>query len=126
MTTTCPTCGRPVAENQRFCGNCGTDVQAATAYRSSQASPAGGAGPGAPAPSFGYEPGGFDYSLPFGRRPSAWIVGLIVAILALICLCCGFVLGAGAMYWLGPVPSSGATPVPTPEGLNLLLVLLQV
>ncbi len=121
--TTCPTCGRPVPESQRFCGNCGTDVQAASAYRAAQASPAGAQTPGG-LPFLGFDQGGFDVAAV--RRPSTLIIALIVAGVAIVCLCCGMVFGAAAMYWLGPVPSSEPVFQPTPESLNQLFNLLQV
>jgi hypothetical protein len=47
------------------------------------------------------------------------VLVLIVAGVALLCLCCGLVLGVAGMYWLGPVPSTPPPPA-TPAGLLLL------
>jgi zinc-ribbon domain len=119
---TCPTCGRPVPEGQRFCGNCGTDVQAASSYRAAPTSAPPSQPPGLGANAYGYETGTYDYAQAGGRRPSTTMLLLIVAAIVLLCSCCAFASGAAAMYWLGPVPTP-AVPTPTPQSLLLLFYI---
>jgi zinc ribbon protein len=125
---TCPTCGGPVSENQRFCGNCGTDVQAAMAYRASaQNPPSATPTPADPGGVYGYDPGAYDYTPAARQRPAAAMIWLIVAGVAVVCLCCGLVIGGVASYVFFPTQSAPPpTPAPTPEGLNLLMNLLKV
>ncbi len=125
---TCPTCGRPVPENQRFCGNCGTDVQAAIAYRAASQNPPA---PPAPSPSTGgvysYDPGSYIYAPVIQRRLSPTMVALIVLGVGTLCLCCGLVFGGAFAYWFFPTQSVAApTPTPTPASLNLFITLLRV
>lgn len=127
----CPTCGQPVAENQRFCGNCGTDVQAASGFHGPTPGGTGGtAGPAAQGAAYGYDTGAYDYQSAAPQRP-ATMIWLIVAGVAVLCLCCG--LAAGGFFGLaigpGPIILFGApsvTPTPTPEGLNLFFRLFNV
>ena len=108
----CPTCGHPVPDNQRFCGNCGSDV--------SPAPPA--APPGAPiggdqtAPYAYTQPAGYGYepqSLSEPARPvNRMIIVIAVLILAACCaLVCGILIGFEASPMLFP----NNTPVPTPR-----------
>ncbi len=119
---TCPTCGRPVAEGQRFCGNCGTDVQAASTLRPVQdeAATSQSAGPGGAG--YDYESSADDYAPPVPRSPSMPMIALIVAAVALICLCCGMIIGGLAAYWLFPVREVPAA-TPTPAALLILLTV---
>jgi hypothetical protein len=119
--TNCPTCGAPVAEGQRFCGNCGTDVQAASAYRAAAQPPPPTAPPGPAANPFGYS-SAYDYTQPASRRPTTIVIALVLAGIAILCLCCGIILGAAGLYLFGPT-NSAPTPTPTPVGLDLLRML---
>ena len=120
---TCVTCGHANAEGQHFCSNCGNPLPAATttgSYRPPAAP--------APNPAFGYEPPTADYG--YGplegvtRAPNRTaLIGLIVGI-AVLCLCCGFLLGFSIEFLFGPFTLGGApkpTPEPTPEGGMLFL-----
>ena len=119
--TNCPTCGTPVAEGQRFCGNCGTDVQAASAYRAAAQTPHPGPSSTPAANPFGY-PGTYDYTTPAARRPTRLVIALIIAGIAVLCLCCGILLGAAGLYLAGPF-NAAPTSTPTPVGLDLLRAL---
>jgi hypothetical protein len=128
--TTCPNCGRPVPENQRFCGNCGTDVQAAIAYRAASQNPPG-APALSPAPSspYGYEPGPYNYAPVTPRRFSPAMITVIVLGAATLCLCCGLLIGGFFAYWFFPTQSvtgPATTPTPTPSTLDLFIALLKV
>lgn len=123
----CPNCGRPVPDNQRFCGNCGTDVQAALASRAQAQNPPAAPSASTPASTYGYEPNYYDYSPAPPRRPAMPIVWLIVAGVAILCLCCGLIIGGLAAYAFFPYQSvPSPSPSPTPEGLNLIRFLLNV
>ncbi len=116
----CPTCGRPVTEGQRFCGNCGTDVQAASSFRTVQNSAATSQPPPPGSTSYDYDSTADDYTVPATRTPSIAMIALIVAAVAIICLCCGIVLGGLVTYWLFPVREVPAA-TPTPATLLILL-----
>ncbi len=125
---TCPTCGRPVAENQRFCGNCGTDVQAALAYRAASQNPPVSPAPLPPtAPTYSYDPGSYISAPVIQRRLSPTMVALIILGVGTLCLCCGLVFGGAFVYWFFPTQSLPApTPTPTPAALNLFINILKV
>ncbi len=123
---TCPTCGRPVPEGQRFCGNCGTDVQAATTFSASQNQAASSASPASPtpAPSPYYDPGAYDY-VQTESRPSWGLTIIVVVVVAIFCCCCGLAFGWLGGYLVGPPPNffpgtPATTPTPTPASLMLL------
>ncbi len=112
---TCPNCGAPVPANQAFCGNCGADLRQARAFQ-----PQPGPAPVSPAsqleanPLYPYDPNPYGYApAPQARIPSQVVIWGVVAAVAIICLCCGLVLGAAGMYWLGPVPTAVPAAVPT-------------
>ncbi len=105
----CPTCGRPIPEGQRFCGNCGTDVQAVGTYNPGSTPPPP---PGSTDAAYDYEEQAYEYAPAEPRRVSIPLMWLLLAIVAIICLCCGLILGALGMYWLGPTPPSPATNPP--------------
>jgi hypothetical protein len=125
----CPKCGYPVPDNQRFCGNCGTDVSAAA---SATPTPPAGApiSEGQPAPYAYAQPGGYGYEaqpLAETRPPVAgrMIIVLVVLLLAACCaLMCGILIG----FELSPLlfPSSTPAPrvTPTREGMLPLLYAL--
>ncbi|MGE5140728.1 MAG: zinc-ribbon domain-containing protein [Rudaea sp.] len=122
---TCPNCGQPVPENQRFCGNCGTDLSAVHAF---QEQPGTAAPNVPPSPDYAYDTGQYNYAPPPDRRPSLLVVLLALAAVAVVCLCCGMVLGAAGLFYLNPaptpIPALSPVPAPTPEGL--LHFLLQI
>ena len=125
---TCPTCGRPVPENQRFCGNCGTDVQAAMGFHAAAQNAANApATPGAPIGAYGYDPSSYEYAQTPPQRPASTIIWLIVAGVAVLCLCCGLVIGGVVSYVFFPTQSVPPPfPSPTPEGLNLFRMLFSI
>lgn len=125
---TCPTCGTSVPDDQRFCGNCGTDVHAAMAFRGTAQNSLGGTAAGsATGGGYGYDTANYDYAPSGLQRPTTAMIWLIVAGVAVVCLCCGLVIGGVFSYLFFPTQSAPVpTEVPTPEGLNLLLILLRI
>ncbi len=117
----CPNCGNHVADNQRFCGNCGADVHAALAH----AAPRG-------TPITENEPAPYAYSQPmYGQEyqpvESGPKVGRLVLIgaIALIAMCCVFACGLAFGFDIipdllgiggaaAPAPGKGT---PTPQSL---------
>lgn len=120
----CPTCGHPVPDHQRFCGNCGTDVKAA-APTPTPAPPAGvPIGEGQAAPYAYSQPSGYGYEAqPLETsRPAAGrlIVVLVVLLFAACCsLLCGILIGIE----FGPMVFPSNPPAPrTPTRESLWLV----
>ncbi|MBI4790260.1 MAG: hypothetical protein HY782_24765 [Chloroflexi bacterium] len=112
---TCPNCGQSVRESQRFCGTCGTDVQAALRA----AAPASTAAEEESVPYAYTQPTGYGYeSAPPAQAPlgNRMIVVVGALILAVCCaFACGLVLGFEIipdLMGLG-APSVGPTPRPT-------------
>ena len=110
----CPNCGAAVASNQRFCGSCGTDVQAAMSSR------------GAPVADnvqspYAYAQPVYDYNQGYAepsRGPMRLII--IIAVLALVSCCmfaCGILIGIEIPDILGlfGVTGASAAPKPTPR-----------
>ena len=117
---TCPSCGNQVRESQQFCGNCGTDVHAALAA-ASQAAPAAeepASTPYAYSQPSGY---GYDYQPPVESGGGARLA--IVAVAAILILCCVFACGLTFGFEIIPdilgigggqaLPKVTPTPVPT-------------
>ena len=111
---TCPNCGHSVADSQRFCGNCGTDVEAALA-----AAPHGGAiGEGQPAPYAYSQPSGYGYEYQPPPEPAPTGRYIIIGAVLIIALCCAF--SCGLLFGFEIIPdlfggAAGATPVPKPS-----------
>ncbi len=144
--TNCPTCGRSVAENQRFCGNCGTDVQAAIAYRAnvpnaptaprdeiptpvSTSAPDANTSPYVNTNLYANDARAYDLPAPVRRMPVAsWVV---IAGVALFCLCCGLVLGTIFGIELPDIfpgimpPPTVPTPAATPQTMIFVLQFLR-
>ena len=108
----CPTCGHPVPDNHRFCGNCGSDVGAAP--------PA--APPGAPiggdqtAPYAYSQPTGYGYEpqpAAEAPRPASRMV-IIIAVL-ILAACCAFACGILIGFEVSPMLPGGGAPAPTPR-----------
>jgi hypothetical protein len=124
---TCPNCGQPVREGQKFCGACGAEIPAPAGASSVPPSPdQEQAAPYAyePPPAYGYE--AQQPPAPFGGR---MVLAGGVLLLALCCaLACGILLGIlvapDVLEFFGfrtvPVPRITPARVPTPTGLNLL------
>jgi hypothetical protein len=98
------------------------------AYRAPIQNPPGAAtASAAPGGAYGYDPGGYEYAPPAPQRPAMAVIWLIVAGVAIICLCCGLVIGGVISYAFFPTQSvPPTTPTPTPEGLNLFIQLFKV
>ena len=115
---TCPNCGSPVRESQQFCGNCGTDVQAALAASPAPAT----AGEEAQSSPYAYSESsagfGGDYQQPL--RPANTrliIIGVAIVVLACCMFACGLAFGfefipdmLGIGSGAGPKPSPTSTP----------------
>jgi hypothetical protein len=138
----CPTCGRPNPETQHFCGNCGTDLQAARSFRAPAAQepptpaprvnpppmpsapPAAQSAP-APtqvvfpppaslAPAYGYEAQAYDYAPAQPQRLFGLPVFVAVFGIAFVCLCCGFFLATFGWWLYGPMVPFPFLPATTP------------
>ncbi len=124
--TTCPNCGTESPDNYAFCGNCGTDLRPARTIQSEFKATPGAETRATPAPASNpvpnqFDASAYDYSASKGqRRARPIVIWLVVALIAAVCLCCGILLGATALYWLEPLP----TPVPQPGGMLPLVLLL--
>ncbi len=141
---TCPNCGRPVPEGQKFCGSCGAEVQ--TAQRSAapsedQESPyaypsssgygqSGGYGqPGSYGQSSTYgqsagygQSGGYGNESQYESEPPASGRMIVIAGALILAVCCAF--ACGLVFGFEIIPDvaqalgfggTGATPVPTPR-----------
>lgn len=119
----CPNCGHSVADSQRFCGNCGADVQAALAH----AAPRG-------TPISDNEPAPYAYAQPmYGQEYQPVESGpktgrfILIGAIALIAMCCVFACGLALGFeiipdLLGIGGASGVVPspvkaTPTPQSL---------
>jgi hypothetical protein len=74
------------------------------------------ADPQPPPDYYGYEENPYQASAG-RRRPSTAVLAVIIAAIAIVCLCCGLVLGLfipQVWYWLGPTTP---TVTPTPAGM---------
>lgn len=131
---TCPSCGQKVSEGQRFCGWCGTDVQAVP--RPPQVAAAAHSTEEQPDIQYAYnEPSGYGYDMPpmsEGQRTPRMVVLIVALLLAVACaFCCGLIFGfeiipdilglgsAAPATKTTPVP---ATPVPTGSPTSLLFI----
>ena len=126
MTTTCPNCGQPVREGQRFCGACGTDVpaalNAAAASRSSGESTSYGGE--SSSPDAYSQPPDYGYVTPPSNDPPAGRRLLIIAGALILAICCAFACGLLFGFELIPDllgiggaagPAPRPTTVPTPS-----------
>jgi hypothetical protein len=124
---TCPNCGQPVRESQRYCGACGTDVHVSFAV----ATPASAPGDDQASPYAYAQPSGYGYETQPAEPPAAGRMAIVVGILILSVCCafaCGLVFGfeiIPTMFGLGTVPAGKPTPTPTPSSLNLLPTLVR-
>ncbi len=130
--TTCPNCGTEAPDNYAFCGNCGTDLRPARTIEAELKAAASAETPPPPAPTPVSSTGGnafdtsaYDYATPKGpRRARPIVIWLVLAAIAVVCLCCGVALGATALYWLEPLPTPVPVPVPQPGSLLPFALLL--
>ena len=122
----CPNCGHPVPDNQRFCGNCGSDVQPPPV-----APPGVSIGEGQTAPYAYSQPMGYGYEQQPAAEP-ARPAGRMVIVIAVLILaaCCAFACGILFGFELSPMLFPSSTPAPTPrvsptrEGLLPIIYLL--
>ncbi|MEW5718007.1 MAG: zinc ribbon domain-containing protein [Chloroflexota bacterium] len=109
----CPNCHHPVPDNQRFCGNCGSDVSAAQA-----ANPPGTPiGEGQAAPYAYAQPAGYGYepqSTSDAPRPVAGRMIVMIAVL-ILAACCAFACGILIGFEASPIVFPSSTPAPTPR-----------
>lgn len=121
----CPNCGYPVPDNQRFCGNCGTDVKAAAPAPVPTPPTGAPIGEGQPAPYAYSQPSGYGYEAqPLAETPRP-VVGrmIIVLVVLLLAACCALLCGILIGFELSPILFPSSTPVPrTPTRESLLLV----
>lgn len=148
---TCPNCGTSVRDGQRFCGNCGTDVQAASSaatppraseapdmpYAYSQPSGYGQQGGGyAPSGGYGQSSSGYDYENPplGGGTPPGRMI--IIAGALILAVCCAFACGLAFGFEIipdilglgGAAPTTPVRPTtfPTPSSFLPLLHWLMI
>ncbi|MBI5034826.1 MAG: zinc ribbon domain-containing protein [Chloroflexi bacterium] len=109
----CPNCGHAVPSTQRFCGNCGNDLQASAVSQGIPVSEQ------QPAPYAYSQPSGYGYEAypseaPRSPAPRMILIGGVVV----IALCCAFSCGLLLGFELIPdlLGIGGATaPKPTPR-----------
>ena len=110
----CPNCGHTVPSSQRFCGNCGADVQASTVPQGVPVSEQ------QPAPYAYSQPAGYGYDpyptqAPRSGAPRLILIGAVV-VMALCCaLACGILLGFELIPDLLGIGGGAAVPKPTPR-----------
>ncbi len=108
----CPSCGHSVPSTQRFCGNCGTDVQAAMTPRGAPVSDQQQVPYAYSQPSgYGYDP----YAEPSRAPMRLVLVFGIVALVACCAFACGLLLGFEIIPGLLGINSANPTPRPTPR-----------
>ncbi len=108
----CPNCGHANESSQRYCGSCGTDIQAALASHGTpvsdqQQSPYAYSQPSG----YGYEP----YTEP-PRGPTRLFV--VIGVLLLVACCafaCGMLIGFELIPDLFGIGGGAALPKPTPR-----------
>jgi hypothetical protein len=108
----CPNCGTAVASNQRFCGNCGTDVQAALAARGAPVADAQQSPYAYAQPTYNYDAG---YNEPARGRNRLILVLAVLVIVACCAFACGLLLGFELIPDLLGLTGGAATPRPTPR-----------
>ncbi len=127
----CPTCGHPVPDKQRFCGNCGADVRATAPVAPTP--PAGTPiGEGQSAPYAYSQPTGYSYESPSYSETPRPVAGrmIIVIVVLLLAACCALMCGILIGFELSPMLFPSSTPGPTPrvtptrEGMLPLLYAL--
>ena len=125
----CPNCGHTVPSGQRFCGNCGNDVQASAVPPSAPVSEQ------QPVPyaysqaaNYGYEP--FSSDAPNPNKTRTVLLLAIAAVLIAICCAClvGVVIGDSLPDILktlgfGRTPTPTAPPRGTPTPSTLLFFI---
>jgi hypothetical protein len=96
-------------------------------HASSQNAAGAPAASATPSSGYGYDSGAYDYAPRGLQRPTAAMMWLIVAGVAVVCLCCGLIVGGVFSYLFFPAQTVPVpTAAPTPSGLNLLLQLLNI
>jgi len=110
---TCPNCGHSNLSTQKFCGNCGTDIQAALAPQAAPVSEQ------QPAPYAYSQPTGFGYE-PYAEpqrsvAPRLILIGGIMLIALCCALACGLLLGFELIPDLLGIGGGVTTPKPTPR-----------
>lgn len=100
------------------------------ASKATAQNPAGASTASTPAASYGYDPNYYDYAPSPARRPPMPAVWLLVGGIAILCLCCGILIGGILGLGIGPGPyvlfgAPAPPPSPTPEGMNLIISLFR-
>ena len=122
---TCPNCGHSNPTTQKFCGNCGTDIQAALAALAAPVSDQ------QPAPYAYSQPTGYGYE-PYVEPQKSMLPRLIliggIVIIALCCaLACGLLLGFELIPDLlgtgggAAVPKPTVRPTATPQSMMFII-----
>ncbi len=125
---TCPNCGHVNREGQRFCGSCGTDLQAALA----STAPANPIGEDQGTPyAYSQSPGstpGYGYEYP-PAEPSSNSRLIILGVALVIAACCIFACGLTFGFEIIPDllgiggGAAAPRPTPTPTPTSLLPIL---
>ena len=108
----CPNCGHPVPDNQRFCGNCGSDVRPAA-----PATPPGvPIGEGQTTPYAYSQPTGYGYEPQPISEPTRAVTRMIIIVaVVILAACCAFACGILIGFEMSPILLPGNTPAPTPR-----------
>lgn len=125
----CPNCGHAVPSSQRFCGNCGADVQTAPVAPQGVPIAEQQAAPYAYSQPSGYDYGAYPVEAPRSGAPRILLIGGVV----IIALCCAFacglllgfelipdILGIGGGAAVKPTPRF----TPTPQSMLFILQYL--
>ncbi len=126
---TCPNCGHQNPSSQRFCGSCGTDVQA-------PAAPHGASIAESDAAQYAYtQPAGYgldqSYAEPSRGNNRMVIIGAVLLLAICCAFACGLLIGFELipdMLGIGSAAAPKPTPrfTPTPQSLLLIFHFLGI